>query len=327
VAPRRTRSAASRPAAELELIEWIRGQGAMPRGVALGPGDDCAALRLRPGELCVVTTDSVIEGVHYDPETASPERIGRKSAARSLSDLAAMAARPLGIVCAAQFPRSTEMTYAKAIVTGQMEMCRRCGTALVGGDVAVSTGPLSLNVTAIGAARAGRMALRSGARPGDALCVTGELGGSILGHHLDFIPRLKEAQWLRGHAAIHAMIDISDGLARDAGRIAGESKAGIVIDLARLPLSAAAREMARRTGKAAVYHALNDGEDYELLFALSPGRARALEARRGASCRVTVIGQVIDEPGLWALDADGRRRRLEPGGWTYAFGRGSGREG
>ncbi|HRU04529.1 MAG TPA: thiamine-phosphate kinase [Candidatus Brocadiia bacterium] len=321
MAPRK-RSAAAQPAGELELIEWIRGQAAMPRGVAIGPGDDCAALRLRPGELCVVTTDSVIAGVHYDPGTASPERIGRKSAARSLSDLAAMAARPVAIVCAAQFPRSTDMAYAKAIIKGQMEVCRRCGAALAGGDVAVSDGPLSLNVTAIGAARAGRLALRSGARPGDALCVTGELGGSILGHHLDFTPRLKEAQWLRRHAALHAMIDISDGLARDAGRLAAESGAGVVIDPARLPLSAAAAEMSRRTGKPAVYHALNDGEDYELLFAVAPRTAQALTARRGAPCRVTTIGQVVAERGLWILDARGRRRRLAPGGWTYAFGKG-----
>lgn len=304
---------------ELELIHWIRHQKQMPAEIIIGPGDDAAGLLLPPNELCVVTTDSVIAGVHFDPEKAKPEQIGRKAAARALSDLAAMAAHAIAIVAATHLPRSGDMAYAKAVIQGKLDLCEKLGVAIIGGDVAISDGPLSITVTAIGAAKPERVALRSGAKKGDLVCVTGELGGALLGRHLEFTPRLEEAKWLAEHGKLHAMIDISDGLARDAHHLAKESHVGICLDPIGLPIAPAAHEAARLSGRTATEHALYDGEDYELLFCLPRRSAKALIGRKDSPVRIMVIGEVIKEPGLWLKGKDRERTPLEPGGWQHRF--------
>lgn len=311
----------ARPATELDLINWIRHQRELPAEVIVGPGDDAAALLLPYNELCVVTTDSVIENVHYQPDLATPEQIGHKAAARALSDLAAVAAHAVAIVAAVQIPRNATMDFAQRLCNGLMEVCDELGVALVGGDVAVTDGPLAVNVTAIGAAKPKQVALRSGAKAGDKLCVTGRLGGAGLGRHLDFLPRLREARWIAEHGKVHAMIDISDGLARDADHIAHESYVGVEIDPDAIPLAPAAHEAARRSGRPAVEHALYDGEDYELLFTLPPRSVKRMLARKDIPVTITVVGDVTEEHGLRLKTADGRAVPLDPGGWTHTFGR------
>ena len=291
----------------------------MPPEVIVGPGDDAAALLLPPNELCVVTTDSLIAGVHFDPDTVPPEQIGHKAVARCVSDLAAMASQPVAVVAATHFPRSLNMEGARAIVAGMHEATDRLGIALVGGDVAVHDGPLSITVTAIGAAPPKRVALRSGAKKGDLLCVTGELGGAMLGHHLTFVPRVAEAQWIAQHGPLHSMIDISDGLLLDAYRLAHESHVGLVIDPVLLPVHPAAHDAARRSGKTAVEHALSDGEDYELLFTVPRRAAKTLISKGQAPVRITVIGEAVEEHGLWLKNEDGQREPVEPEGWTHSF--------
>jgi len=292
----------------------------MPPEVIVGPGDDAAALLLPPDELCVTTTDSVIAGVHFDPETTAPESIGRKAVARCVSDLAAMAAGPIAVLGAAHLPQKYNMESAQKIVRGMLSAAEEIGVALIGGDIAVHEGNLSITVTAIGAAPPKRIVLRSGARKGDRVCVTGELGGSLLGHHLRFMPRTTEALWLAEHATLHAMIDISDGLLLDAWRIARDSQIGIVIDPILLPISSAAHEAAKSSGRTAVQHALGDGEDYELLFTVPRRAAKRLMALGDLPVRVTVIGEVVPEEGLWLKEENGARRPVVPAGWVHGFG-------
>ena len=286
----------------------------------VGPGDDAAVLLIPPNEVCVVTTDSVIGDVHYDSATADPEEIGHKAAARALSDLAAMAAHGVAIVASVVLPRDATMDFAQRLHQGLIEVCDAFGVGLVGGDVAVAEGPLVVNVTAIGAVAPNRVALRSGAEVGDVVCVTGELGGSLLGRHLRFMPRITEGLWIAEHAKVHAMIDISDGLARDANHIAEESHRGLCLDPVALPIAPAAHEAAQGSGRSALEHALHDGEDYELLFTLPPRSARHLFARDDAPVRITAVGEVIEEPGLYLKTKDGGRKPLDPGGWTHSFG-------
>jgi thiamine-monophosphate kinase len=195
------------------------------------------------------------------------------------------------------------------------------GAPLVGGDIASGSDRTTVTVTALGSGAPDELVTRAGARPGDALCVTGSLGGSLLGHHLDFEPRLSEALALRRQCPVHAMIDISDGLSTDALHLAEESKAGVLIEEAAVPLSGAAQQMARQTGRSPLDHALDDGEDYELLFAVAPDDAERLVDNGVAGTRISRVGRVIEGPDSYRIDAGGRRRRLVAGGWEHGGGR------
>jgi thiamine-monophosphate kinase len=175
-----------------------------------------------------------------------------------------------------------------------------------------------VTVTALGTGVETALALRSGARPGDRALVTGELGGSILGRHLSFLPRLKETKWLRDKIAIHAMVDVSDGLAADAGHVAEESRVAIELWEEAIPISRAAGELARTSGRTPLEHALTDGEDYELFFTAGEAEAEALVRRTDLPVRVTCIGQVSAGSGLW-LRRGAARKPLPAKGWVHEF--------
>jgi thiamine-monophosphate kinase len=310
---------------ELDLIRWIRARAGASPNVPVGIGDDCAALRVPPGKLLLVTTDMVIAGVHFDPRTASAAQVGHKTMARGLSDIAAMAGDALAAVVALAAPRGTDSKYLQELFLGMKSVADAFGVPIIGGDVASSTAageagnlPLTLTVTALGAGDETALALRSGARPGDRALVTGELGGSILGRHLSFLPRLKEAKWLRDKIAIHAMIDLSDGLAADAGHIAEESGVAIELWEEAIPISRAAGELARTSRRTPLEHALNDGEDYELFFTADADEAEALLRQPEMPVRVTCIGQVNAGSGLW-LGRGAARRPLAAKGWVHEF--------
>ena len=300
---------------EFEFIDWIRARTHGAEGVAVGPGDDCAILDLA-GALCIVTTDSLIGGVHYDPEATPPEMVGRKALARSISDIAAMAAIAVAAVACVIFPSGYDAALARRLYAGMEMLAEEYDVAIVGGDVAGGAAQVILTVTVIGRPGATTPLLRSGAKPGDRILVTGELGGSLAGRHLDFSPRVREALAIAASADIHAMIDISDGLAADLNHILEESKCGAVLQADAIPVSQAAKAMAPDSGRDPLEHALGDGEDYELLFTAPPAAAvKAIEAA-SSMVRVSDIGGIVVESGMWLEDARGRRP-IEHKGWVH----------
>jgi thiamine-monophosphate kinase len=191
--------------------------------------------------------------------------------------------------------------------------------AIAGGDTNSWNGPLVISVTAVGECQEERELRRSGALPGDAILVTGEFGGSILGKHFDFTPRVHEARWLVEHAEVHAAIDVSDGLSLDLSRLATASGCGALVELDRIPIAPAASDLAqsRDDGVTALDHALGDGEDFELLLAVPPEQAEELARSQPLGVPLTRIGTFVAEPGLWAQQADGKRAPLAPRGYEH----------
>lgn len=250
---------------EFELLEHIyRANPDLGGRVLVPPGDDMALLQL-DGTRLLAAVDQLVGGRHFDPDRLPPALIGRKAVNRSLSDIAAMAGRPVATLVAATLPRRLEEAAALAIFDACRAAAADVDAPLVGGDIAVHAGdaPLVLSVTVLAEPATGRAVTRAGAAVGDGLYVTGALGGSLgadgLGHHVEFRPRIAEAIELARAlgARLHAMIDLSDGLGRDAGHLADAAGARIEIDAGSLP----------RRGGADVRAALADGEDYELCFA------------------------------------------------------------
>src|SRR5947199_2003077 len=214
---------------EFAYIDWLRQRTPADPRVLLGPGDDAAALRFTPGATCLVTTDMLLDGSCFRLAEAGPRRVGRKAMAVNLSDIAAMAGRPVAAVVSVGLPRRGGRALAEELYTGLREVADAFDTAIVGGDTNSWDGPLVISVTLLGEASGRGPVRRSGARPGDWLMVTGPLGGSIRGNHLDFTPRVREARRLHEVAELHAMIDVSDGLAADLGHLCAESGCGAVL--------------------------------------------------------------------------------------------------
>jgi thiamine-monophosphate kinase len=264
----------------------------------------------------------LMDGVDFDLSAVEPRRVGHKALAVSLSDLAAMAARPVGAVVAVALPRQGGRDLAVGLVEGLLPLAERYGVAIAGGDTNSWDGPLVVSVTAIGETTPAGSLLRSGARPGDRILVTGSFGGSILGKHLDFEPRVREALLLKERYEIHAGIDVSDGLSLDLSRMATESDCGAELEPGRIPVSAAAIELTRQRsdGVTPLDHALADGEDFELILAVPPETAAKLLAEQPLhGLPLTEIGYFIAEPGLWQNGVDGQRQSLAPRGYEHAF--------
>ncbi len=300
---------------ELDLIRWIRAETPANDTVLVGIGDDTALVRNR-SESTLVTTDLLVGGVHFDPASALPREVGWKALARNVSDIAAMGGRSTAAVVAAALPRGFAQEDAQGIVRGLLDCAEAFGVHLVGGDVAVTPGPLVLAVTLLGDLGGRPPILRSGARPGDALLVTGALGGSLLGHHLRFRPRQPEGVLLAERYPPHAMIDISDGLARDLHHLLEESGVGARVWAEKIPISDDARRAALASGRPPLDHALGDGEDYELLFTLDEPTAARLLAEQPLEVAVTQIG-AITASGATIVLPDGTERPLEPKGWEH----------
>ena len=303
---------------EFELIDWIRSRQHRSVRTRIGIGDDCAALDLRPDETCLVTTDALVDRVHFDLRQTKAELVGRKAVTVSLSDVAAMGGRPIGVVIATALPSDLAPTDTDKLCRGIFETCDAYAVPLIGGDVVSTPGPLTITSTVLGAVAKRGAIKRSGAKVGDAILVTGELGGSLLGRHLTFEPRLAESQRLVKRFKIHSMIDISDGLSRDLGHILDESGGlGAELDATTIPCSDAARTISQQSGKPPLWHALNDGEDFELLFTASRREAARIAKRWRHATRITLIGRVADKPGIWMRNADARRTRVEIEGYEH----------
>jgi thiamine-monophosphate kinase len=258
----------------------------------------------------------LLEGSCFELAGAGPRLVGRKAMAVNLSDIAAMAGKPLAAVVSVGLPRRGGRALAEELYAGLREMADAFDTAIVGGDTNSWDGPLVISVTLFGEATGRGPVTRSGARPGDWLIVTGPLGGSILGKHLTFTPRVREAQQLHAAADLHALIDVSDGLAADVNHLCEESHCGAVLRAESLPVSADARQLNDQVPP--LEHALADGEDFELVFAVTPEEGRRLvEEQPVTGITLVFIGECVEE-GLW-LEEEGQRRPLEPRGYVHAF--------
>lgn len=281
-------------------------RGLRPRAdIVVGPGDDCAVVRLEENAASdlLLTSDPVIEGTHFLP-TDDPGSIGHKAIGRALSDIAAMGGEPEWAVVNIAAPSATPLPRIDAIYAGALSIADRYGLAIVGGDVCRSD-LLALHVFAVGRVPRAASLLRSGASSGDLILVSGTLGGSPAGRHLTFTPRLTEGMWLRESTWATSAIDLSDGLARDAAHLASASNVRVIIDLASLPLSP---DASTDSSRSEVEHALFDGEDFELLFTTRPEHGAELAAMWNDTFDVpcTVVGRVAEgPPGVTYLDPQG----------------------
>jgi len=307
---------------ETDFVDWLlRRIPADPR-LDVPPGDDAAVLRPPAGRRTVVTTDMLMEGTDFvlGPD-CPPRAVGHKALAVNLSDLAAMASRPEAVVVAVALPRRGGDEVARALHEGIAALAAVHDVVLAGGDTNAWDGPLVVSITAIGSVLPGRAWRRDGARQGDLLVVTGPCGGSLLGRHLAVTPRCREALAIAERHAVHAAIDVSDGLSLDLARMMTASGTAAVIDLAAVPIHPDAVRMAARPGdgRSPLDHALGDGEDFELVLAMPEADARALVADPPAGLAPAIIGAVEAGSGLAARDASGGRRPLEPRGFLHDF--------
>jgi thiamine-monophosphate kinase len=310
-----------------------------PAFVALGIGDDAAVLRPARNMDEVITTDSLVEGVHFRREWSSAEAIGYKALAVNLSDLASMGAAPRASLLSLALPPDLPLGDFDALLDGYLGLASTAGAPLVGGNMTRSPGPLMIDVTAIGIVGHRRVLTRMGARRGDDLYVTGTIGGAAAGLAMleagrtrDALspaelvcvgryerpePRLRVGALVGRSRAASAGIDLSDGLGDAAARLAQAAGIGVVVDAALLPILDGTRAWALATGQDVTDWAITGGDDYELAFAVSPRqRGRLLTAaRRCSDVPLTKIGTFVSEPGAW-VERDGKRLPL-PGGFAH----------
>jgi thiamine-monophosphate kinase len=312
--------------------------------VLLAVGDDAALLDLcgtGSERVLVATCDAQVEGRHFLRGIASPAEIGHKALAVNLSDLAAMGAEPRWALVSLLLPPDLDVVLLDGIYAGMRALARRYGVAIVGGNIAATNGPLTLDLTLLGAVERGRALTRSGGQPGDALLVTGALGAAAAGVLAATAPagtalpdnmrervraalaapepRLREGQALAAAGAVSAMLDVSDGLAADLGHLCDASGVGAMVEAERVPIAPEAAAVCAAIGRDPLELALTGGEDYELLFAVRPDAvAMAIEAVRAAGGRATVIGHLTDAAqGRSLRFADGAIRPLPRLGWDH----------
>lgn len=278
---------------EWQLIEKIR-QGVQDHPlVRVGIGDDAAVLASHPREI-LVATDTILEGSHFDLKTASPEQIGHKAVAVNLSDIAAMGGIPENILVAISVGPRHDSRFLETLVGGMLTTCDRYQVGIVGGDTTSWSGPLAITVTILGRPHPlRRPILRSGARAGDLIIVTGPLGDSLAsGHHLNFQPRVEEARLLCNTLQPTSMIDISDGLASDLGHVCRLSGVAAELDQQAIPLASGLHSLPRDQ---ALARALGDGEDFELCLTIA---AEDLVLLKTLAMPFHVIGRMTEGSGL-----------------------------
>lgn len=322
---------ADRRPSEDDLVRMIRRLVARPGapGVQRSIGDDAAVLEPTPGTSLVATTDMLIEDVHFRRRWAEPADIGWKAIAVNLSDIAAMGGTPRWALVALACPESTPPEEIEAFYEGALALCDAYGVVIVGGDTSSSTGGWIVNVMLLG--EAATPVLRSTARCGDVIAVTGALGRSaaglsllerdaaprgvtpallaeVTGAHLRPRPRVAEARWLAGTGGLTAMMDLSDGLATDLPRLVAESAAGATIHVEHLPVAVSTRTVAAALGHDPLAWATGGGEDYELLVTCDRGAFDRLRSGLGQvlGVELTAVGDITAGQGVRWLDDSGR---------------------
>jgi len=308
---------------ELKLIEKFRAGAPGHPWLTVGPGQDCAILNWPADRDQAFKIDQVQEGTHFvlsGPGAATPYQVGWKAMAKTCSDIAAAGCWPVAATVAVNLRAGSPDALALEIYDGLCACCRRYGFALAGGDLSVSPGGLSVVVSMLGEGPRGKAWLRRGAVPGDVLLVTGTLGASRGRKHLTFEPRLEQSCRIRTLApdGIHACIDITDGLSRDLHHLCAESNCGALINAEKIPYSPEARAVADAGGRSALTQALEDGEDFELLLAVSPESAAELVRQWQDPVALTEVGRILSKTeGLVVADATGRRQPLPDVGWEH----------
>jgi thiamine-monophosphate kinase len=301
--------------------------GPTRNAVLTGIGDDCAVLRLRPGQDTLVTTDFTLEGIHFRRDWHVPESVGQRCLARGLSDVAAMGGVPVAAFLSLALPRDLPQSWVGRFARGLLKLAEKFGVTLAGGDTAESPNGVLADIIVIGSVPKGKSVLRSGARPGDRIYVSGGLGGSAAAvlkmqsgpikklnprdyrRHFFPEPRIEPGRILREKELASAMIDTSDGLSTDLAHLCEESGVGAEVDAALIPRASVGRP-AREVD---LELALHGGEDYELLFTAQPGKR---VPSRIAGVALTYIGHITRTPKMFLRDANGAHE-LKPRGWEH----------
>ena len=295
---------------EIGLIKRIAGKIRTDKTVVKGIGDDTAVVKWTNGKYLLLTCDMTIEDVHFARNRAAPFQIGWKALARNISDVAAMGGVPKYALVSVGLDPDLPLSFADGIFDGINSLAKKFGINIVGGDTSRSK-KITIDVSLIGEVEKGRLVLRSGAKCGDAIFVTGFLGGSIKGRHLNFMPRLDEARALVKNFRINSMIDISDGLLLDLDRVLEASSAGAMIYEDLIPVSKEARSLR---------NALTDGEDFELLFTIAPKEAVRFMKNYllKLDIPVSLIGEVTAKrDGYKLVGSDWREKRIARKGYLH----------
>jgi thiamine-monophosphate kinase len=287
---------------EDELLDQLLPRLSLKKAVVVGPGDDCAVVETSDRrKLLVLKTDCIVEGVHFSRGTDALQ-VGWKAMMRPLSDFAATSAVPQFALITFMAPKQTELSWVKELYRGLRRAAKQFEVSIVGGETSGTPGPVAISTSVVGFVERSRAISRRGGKAGDDLFVTGRLGGALRQKHLKFIPRIVESRWLTKNFSIHAMMDLSDGLGSDLPRLARASKLGFTIDTKNLPL----------THGANINDAISEGEDYELLFAISPRDRSRLQrgwAKKFPHLSLTRIGSLNRKSAI-------ENRKL-PGGYIH----------
>jgi thiamine-monophosphate kinase len=292
----------------------------------IGIGDDCSVLSIPRGHEALITTDFSLENVHFKQAWHQPESVGHRCLTRGLSDIAAMGGQPMAVFLSLAFPRSLSKSWVDGFLRGLLKLAGEFKVSLAGGDTAESPAGIMADIIVLGSVPRGKAVLRAGARPGDRIYVTGELGASAaaldllsagkklrpsdFGSHFYPTARVAAGRFLREKGLASAMIDISDGLSTDLGHICQESGVGAVLETEAIPLATVGKSV----GSAGLQFALHGGEDYELLFT-APLKKRV--PSRIAGVAVRQIGVVTKGRKIFLRDKEGAKQRLPPQGWEH----------
>jgi thiamine-monophosphate kinase len=299
---------------EDEITAWFARRSKLSaKDFPIGIGDDMAQIRVED-ESVLITTDMLLDGVHFDLRQVTMEQVGYKAMAVSLSDCAAMATIPIAAVVSVALPKGFGQKELKELHSGIVRAGDRFGCALVGGDITSWKAkiPFAISVAMLSRKGSNEPLKRSGAKVGDGICVTGSLGGSRAGRHLEFEPRVEEALKIAQMVKVHSMIDISDGLSSDLNRLCEASGVGAAVNAEQIPISQEAQKSAEP-----LISALNDGEDFELLFTLSQKSCGRLLSAWSGSVPITQIGEITGDRNVRIKMPDGRVHALRAGGYDH----------
>lgn len=314
-----------------------------PKNILLGIGDDCAAYHASTDKIVLATCDMLVENIHFTLSTCSPRQLGRKAVAVNISDIAAMGGIPCQALLSLGIASSTSVEFIDQLVDGMKEEAKLFEANIIGGDTVRSSLGLVINITLIGEVEPDLIVKRSTAKPGDLIMVTGELGGSAAGlillleekkyssvplniaeevksAHLFPIPRIKEGRIIARERLANSMIDISDGLASDLTRICEASAVGAKIYASKIPILSAAKEVGGLIKRSPLDLALYGGEDYELLFTVSPQKADNIikSLKKELNAKVSVIGEIREgQEGIKLEDLQGKVSDLQPKGYNH----------
>jgi len=298
---------------ELELVRQFSKTYIPGKDTVVGIGDDCSVIDLGVrGEYLLFTCDAIVEDVHFRRKEASGFKIGWKAICAGVSDIAAMGGIPVSAVVTLALPASLSAVYTEDITKGLQAAAKKCDIDISGGDTVGSPESIMISVAVVGKVKKKGMVLRNGACPGDKILVTGALGGSIIKKQFEFVPRIREAHWLVSNFRINSMMDITDGLSLDLARINSASGVGAVLYEECIPVSKDAKKCAN-----SLMHALNDGEDYELLFTTKDAD-KIVKNWIFSDVQISVIGEITEKQGkIFMVDKNKKVRNIIPKGYEH----------